>query len=247
VRADRKQTAKVEEGITMEGITGGRARTDVEPRSNALEGQAARALVMLPRLEDSQARIAVELFRMLAEGRPVSHERLAERLGVPEDEVSATLAALPGVFHDDEGRIVAFWGLGLAESRHRVEVEGRTIYAWCFPDTLFFPRILGKRARIESTSPTGERISLVVRPDGVESVTPEGAALTFVRLEGKQFDDNVISNFCHYNFFFPSEEEARRWAEGQPRDFLILTIEEGFELMTRIAGALYGDALGGGR
>jgi hypothetical protein len=83
-------------------------------------------------------------------------------------------------------------------------------------------------------------------PDGIESVAPEGAVLTFVRLEGKQFDDNVISTFCHYNFYFPSEEEARRWAEEQPRDFLILTIEEGFELMTRIAGALYGDALGAG-
>ncbi len=228
----------------MDGISGGRAGTDVHARSNALERQAARAQAMLPTLEKSQARIAVELFRMLAEGNPVSHERLAERLTVPEDDISATLAALPAVFHNDEGKIVAFWGLGLAESRHRVEIDGRTVYAWCCPDTLFFPRILGKSARIESTSPSGERTSLVVRPDGIESVTPEGAALTFVLLEGKQFDDNVISNFCHYNFFFPSEEEARRWAEGQPKDFLILTLEEGFELMTRIAAALYGDALG---
>jgi alkylmercury lyase len=246
VRTDRKQTAKVEEGITMEGIPRGREGTVVHTRSDAVERQAARARVMLPRLEESQARIALGLFRMLAEGQPVSHQQLAERLTVPEGEVPATLAALPAVFYNDEGRIVAFWGLGLGESRHRVEGDGRTVYAWCFPDTLFYPRILGKSAGIESASPTGERISLVVRPDGIESVAPEGAVLTFVRLEGKQFDDNVISTFCHYNFYFPSEEEARRWAEEQPRDFLILTIEEGFELMTRIAGALYGDALGAG-
>jgi alkylmercury lyase len=227
----------------MEGITGGRARTDIHTRSDALERQVARARVMLPRLKESQARIALGLFRTLAEGEPVSHQQLAERLTVPEEEVSATLAALPAVFYNGDGRIVAFWGLGLGKSRHRVEVDGRTVYAWCFPDTLFYPRILGKTARIESTSPSGGRISLVVRPEGIESVTPEGAALTFVRLEGKQFDDNVISNFCHYNYFFPSEEEARRWAEGQPRDFLILTIEQGFELMTRIAGVLYGAAL----
>src|SRR5918996_3805535 len=230
----------------MEGITRGRARTDIHTRSDALERQAARARVMLPRLEESQARIALGLFRMLAEGQPLSHEQLAERLTAPKEEVSATLAALPAVFYNDDGWIVAFWGLGLGKSPHRVEVEGRTVYPWCFPDTLFYPRILGKSVRIESTSPSGERISLVVRPEGIESLTPEGAALTFVRLEGKQFDDNVISNFCHYNYFFPSEEEARRWAEEQPRDFLILTIKEGFELMTRIAGVLYGDALEAG-
>ena len=204
----------------MEGITGGREGTVVHTRSDAVERQAARARVMLPRLEESQARIALELFRTLAEGQPVSHEQLAERLTVPEVEISATLAALPAVFYNDDGWIVAFWGLGLGKSRHRVEVDGRTVYAWCFPDTLFYPRILGKTARIESTSPSGERISLVLRPEGIESVAPEGAALTFVRLEGKQFDDNVISNFCHYNYFFPSEEEARRWAEEQPSDFL---------------------------
>lgn len=230
----------------MEGITGGREGSDLHTHSDAVERQAARARVMLPTLEKSQAHIALELFRTLAEGEPASHNQLAERLSIPKDEVSATLAALPAVFYNNEGRIVAFWGLGLSKSRHRVEVDGRTVYAWCFPDTLFYPRILGKTAKIESTSPSGERISLVVRPDGIESVAPKGGVLTFVRLEGKEFDDNVISNFCHYNFFFPSEEEARHWAEGQPRDFLILTIEDGFELMTRIADALYGDALGAG-
>ncbi len=230
----------------MEAISGGRTGTEVDARFLALERQAARAQSMVPTLERPQARIALGLFRMLAEGRPVSHERLAERLAVPEDEVAATLAALPAAFYNEEGQIVAFWGVGLSETRHRVEVDGRTVYAWCFPDTLFFARILGKSVRIESTSPTGEGISLVVRPDGIKSVTPEGAALTFVRLEGKQFDDNVIRNVCHFNFFFPSEEEARRWAEGHPKDFLVLTIEEGFELMTRITGALYGEALGTG-
>ena len=83
-------------------------------------------------------------------------------------------------------------------------------------------------------------------PGGHREPHPGGCRPHVRSAEGKQFDDNVIGDFCHYNYFFPSEEEARRWAEGQPRDFLILTIEEGFELMTRIAGVLYGDALEAG-
>jgi hypothetical protein len=128
----------------MEGITRGTAGTDVHARSEMLERLAAQARAMLPTLEKWQARTALGLFRMLAEGEAVSHERLAERLTLPVDDVSATLAAFPAVFHDRKGRIVAFWGLGLGKTGHRVEVEGRTVYAWCFPDTLYFPRVLGK-------------------------------------------------------------------------------------------------------
>jgi alkylmercury lyase len=227
----------------MEGITRGTAGTDVHARSEMLERLAAQARAMLPTLEKWQARTAIGLFRMLAEGEAVSHERLAERLTLPVDDVSATLAAFPAVFHDRKGRIVAFWGLGLGKTGHRVEVEGRTVYAWCFPDTLYFPRVLGKSVHVRSTSPTGEEFSLLVRPDGVESVWPAGAVVSFVQLEGKQFDDNVISNFCHYQYPFTSEEEGNRWAKEQSTDLLMLTVEECFELMARIADALFGDAL----
>jgi alkylmercury lyase len=226
----------------VEPITVGTTGTDVPARQH-VERLAAQAQAILPTLTESQARIAIGLFRMLAEGRPVSLERLAERLTLPVDEVSATLAALPAVFHDKQGRIVAFWGLGLGKTRHRVEVDGRTVYAWCLPDTLYFPRVLGKSVHVRSTSPTGAEFSLLVRSDGVESVSPEGAVVSFVQLEGKRFDDDVISNFCHYQYLFTSKEEGNRWAEEQPTELLILTIEEGFELMARISDALFGVAL----
>ena len=138
---------------------------------------------------------------------------------------------------------MAFWGLGLAKTPHRVEVDGRTLYAWCLPDTLYFPRVLGKNVHVRSTSPAGEEFSLLVRPDGVENVSPKGAVVSFVQLEGKQFDDNVISNFCHYQYLFTSEEEGSHWAEEQPTELLILTVQEGFQLMVRIADALFGETL----
>ena len=54
-----------------------------------VERLAAQARAILPTLTESQARIAIGLFQMLAEGKPVSLERLAERLTLPVDEVSA--------------------------------------------------------------------------------------------------------------------------------------------------------------
>ncbi|MGH2739313.1 MAG: organomercurial lyase [Actinomycetota bacterium] len=205
---------------------------------------AAEIVDLTPTLDAGQARVAVALYRLLARGEPVPDGRLAEHLGVPVEEVSATLNALPAVHRDDGKRVVAFWGLSLGETPHRLEVEGQTVYAWCAGDSLFLPRSLGRSARVASAAPdTREPISLVVHPDGVESISPERAVLSFRLPNGKKFDDNIISNFCHHILFFPSEEGGRRWAEGR-EDIVILTILEGFELTRRWVDGVFGAAIG---
>jgi alkylmercury lyase len=227
-----------------------------EQESSRVEGHvvdldrlAARAIASTPALDPAQARVAVGLYRLLAEGEPVSTHALAERLGLAPEEVAATVALLPAVFRDGDGRVIGFWGLAIPEMSptHRLEVEGRTFYAWCAADTLFLPRVIGKTARVDSTFPTsGDPISLVVSPDRIESVSVEGAALSFVRSEGRQIDDAIISTFCHQILFFPSEEEGRRWAHSRD-DVVILPIEVGFELTRRWTDAVFGAPIRGDR
>src|SRR5918996_803594 len=202
----------------MEGITGGREGTVVHTRSDAIERQAARARVMLPRLEESQARIALGLFRMLAEGQPLSHEQLAERLTAPKEEVSATLAALPAVFYNDDGWIVAFWGLGLGKSRHRVEVEGRTVYAWCFPRHPVLPADPGQN-RTDRIDVPERREDLTRRSPGGHREPHPGGCRPHVRSAGGE----AIRRQRHQQFLplqlSPREEprggragrSARRW------------------------------------
>ncbi len=35
-----------------------------------------------------------------------------------------------------------YWGLAIAETKHRLEVDGRALYTWCAWDSLFLPEIL---------------------------------------------------------------------------------------------------------
>ena len=46
----------------------------------------------------------------MAEGQPVPRKVLAERLEVPDETVNRILDGWPGVFSDNERRIVGYWG-----------------------------------------------------------------------------------------------------------------------------------------
>ena len=87
-------------------------------------------------------------------------------------------------------------------------LDGRSVFACCALDALFLPELLGRTVKIESRSPaSAEKVSLTVGPDGMREVSPAGAVLSFLHLDGP-FDDNTRASFCHFVHFFASEEEA---------------------------------------
>lgn len=204
-------------------------------------GQLAGELIAAaPDLDKPGKQIAAAVYRLLAAGEPVSRERLAKRVGLSLESVAAALDSWPGVYTNDEGSVVGFWGLTQLEMPpHRLEVKGRKLYTWCAWDSLFIPQILRSTAQVESTSPTrGDSISLVVGPNGIESVTPEHAVLSFLRpREG--FDEKIIQNFCHY-ILFSSDESGKQWTAEHENTFLLST-DEGFQLGPLWIEGLFGD------
>lgn len=185
-------------------------------------------------------RLAFTLARMLGEGEPVAAGRLAAALGRPEPEVAKELASLPGVYRDDDERVVGSWGLSVVEMPHRLRVEGRELYAWCAWDTLFLPIVLGETAEVESSCPTsGERISLTVSPDGVSDVSPTGTVMTFLLPGDDGFSGDVIRSFCHFVHYVASSDAAGSWTSEHEGTFQ-LTIEDGFELARFWAARLFG-------
>lgn len=122
----------------------------------------------------------VPLLRLLAAGEPVTVEALAAAVGLPVDEVTRRLAAVPDTEYDEQGRIVG-QGLTLRPTRHRFTVAGQELYTWCALDTLIFPTILDRPASIESESPvSGHPIRVSVGENGVTSVQPETAVVSLV-------------------------------------------------------------------
>lgn len=101
--------------------------------------------------------LLVPLLRLLAAGDPVDVATLAASSGRTVEQVTAQLARVPDTEYDDQGRIVG-QGLSLRPTPHQFTVDGHELYTWCALDTLIFPTILDRAARVESTSPaSGQR------------------------------------------------------------------------------------------
>lgn len=184
-----------------------------------------------PDLDPTDERIALAVYRLLADGTPVAPVEVAAVAGAPLPQVSAVLEQWPGVFRDAAGNVVGFWGLPIGEltPTHRFEVDGRALYGWCAWDTLFLPGVLGRTGRVTSTCPTtGEEIVLVVGPNGVIETSHPGAVVSFLLPEAT-FDADVVQRFCHFVHFFASREAGEVWVAEHPGTFL-LSLGEAFEL-----------------
>jgi alkylmercury lyase len=212
-------------------------------QSGLIERLADALIGAVPKLDRGEQTMAVALLRLLANGAPVSDQALAAASGASEEKTRDALASWPGVFRDEEGRVVGFMGLSVVEfGEHRIEVGGRTLTAWCAWDTLFLPELLGETARVRSRCPvTGEQISLTVGPDGPSGVRPAGTVLSFLAPE-RPLDADVVRSFCHFVHFFASERAALEWTAEHPSTFT-LSLEQGFRLGRRTNQASFGRAL----
>lgn len=193
------------------------------------EGLARDLIAAMPILEADEQRVAISLYRLLAEAKPVAPDAVASVARVPLERVQDLLERWPGVYREG-GRVIGFWGLALGGMPHRLWVDERELHAWCAWDTLFLPELLGARAKVASPCPTtGETISLEVVPRrGVRNVNPTGALMSFLHRD-EPFDADTIQTFCHFVHFFRDDDAARAWTARNEGTFS-LSIDDGFRL-----------------
>ena len=216
--------------------------------SDRLEHLAVAVAKAAPDLDEEQRRVALALYRRLAEGSPAPASDVAERAGSDTERVLELLGSWPGVFRDAEGRVIGFWGLTVdrLSPTHRLEVGGRELFAWCAWDTLFLPGILGATARVDSVCPaTGDVISLVVSPERVIRTSHPDAVVSFL-VPDRGFDADVIQTFCHFVHFFASRGAGEVWTAEHSGTFL-LSLDDAFELGRLVNALNFSSALGGGR
>ena len=74
--------------------------------------------------------IARSLYQLLAKGRPVEPETLSQHSGVTLSTIVNALNKWPGVFRNDDGAVIGFWGLAITPvSTHQFVVADTTLYA----------------------------------------------------------------------------------------------------------------------
>ena len=208
-----------------------------------LRALAACFVQAFPKLDATDRRLALHLYRCLARGRAVESRELAKNAGLPEQEIVTKLRGWPGVYYDDAHRVIGFWGLTIVPMAHQLRGEGAALYAWCAWDTLFLPQLLGATLEVESACRgTCQPVRLTVAPTGPLRAEPAGLALSFLVPVSERIESDVITSFCHYVHFFSSERTARPWLARHTDSFL-LSLEEAYELGHRVNRARYGDSL----
>ena len=168
---------------------------------------------------------------LLARSKPASTEEIAAISAKSPEEVRAALDRVPSAEWDEQGRVVGL-GLTLQLTPHRLELEGRTLFAWCALDALLFPILLGRSASIESPCRgTGELVHIEVTSAGIEAVEPPSAVVSIVAARDLATFRRVSCNNAH---FFCSTEAASCWLEKHP-EATILSVEDTFRLGRLIA------------
>jgi alkylmercury lyase len=205
---------------------------------------ADRLSAAMPRLDANEQRVAITLLRQLALGEPVNTGDVASAADLPEAQTAQTLARFSGVFRDEQRLIVGFMGLTVVEvGRHRIQLGGRALSAWCAWDTLFLPELLAEdTVRVTSRSPASDtEIALTVTPAGPSDVQPPETVVSLLLPDG-EFDAGVIERFCHFVHFFSSPEDSEQWLTEHPGTFL-LSLDDAYRLGQLTNRAVFGDAL----
>lgn len=140
-----------------------------------------------------------------------------------------TVERWPNVQRDGQARIVAFAGLSLTPTQHRLEIAGRQLYTWCAWDTLFLPALLEQEAQLESPCPvTATEVRLTVGPDGVRAAHPPPLQVSFPAPASTVTSD-ITASFCCHVRFLAGQDAADAWlADNQGA--LTLSLEDALEL-----------------
>lgn len=196
------------------------------------ENVATAILALFPPFAEGEQRVALTLYRLLAEGGAVSSELLARAARMACTEVEGMLTRWPGVCRDDDGRVTGYGGLTIAETQHRMQIGRNTRYTWCAWDTLFIPELLGVSAQVESACPaTGERVALTVHPDRIE---PHGKRppVSLLAPDPERAAADIVGHFCCHVQFFAAERAGNEWVAKHPGT-LLATLDQAWQLGRR--------------
>lgn len=165
----------------------------------------------------------------LATGKPVAPEHLAAQANVPLDR---TLAIAHEAWEwDPSGERLVGAGLTTRTTRYRVDIDDRTMWTYCAPDTLQLPVMLGQPVHTQSWCPaTGEPIAVRVQPTDVRSVVPPTAVVSFPDTSLRPTLADVRRASCDQSSFYRDAQAASEWLATNPRGRLV-TVAEAFEVL----------------
>ena len=193
-------------------------------------------------LPADHARTAVATFEHLLAGEPAPVADIARAAGVSADAAERFFAGSRGVYRNDDGDVIGFWGVTVVEMPpHRLVTDGPPVWFWCAWDPVIVAPIVGRPLTLETRDPeTGDPVRFTATPDGVRDVSPDTATLSFLRPTG-EWNADVIASFCHYVHAFGNEWTARSWTAERDGTF-VLSLDDSVGLARDGFIVRFGDA-----
>ena len=154
-------------------------------------------------------------FPLLARGRPIPVEAIAEATGARVDLVDRALA-VARCERDARGRLIDLYGMSLTPTLHRLEIDGKILFSCCALWAHVIPKLVAATVRVESVDPIRREVVRVsVSTEGIESVDPAASAATLAIATKEAIEADVGDAFCCQVRHFVSRESAEEFAAAR--------------------------------
>lgn len=195
-------------------------------------------------LSIEEQRVAIQIYRSLSEGIPLSIEKLSKLLvNISVYEITKILESWTGIFYNKKKELIGFWGISIIRMNHKLSIENQKAYAWCAWDAIFIPELINKNVIVDSICPvTKESISLTVTPEKIEAQNHEDIYVSFPEPDVANIMENIVENFCHYIYFFSSKEAGEKWI-SECKGTYLLSLNEVQQLSKRKNHQQFADIL----
>jgi hypothetical protein len=164
------------------------------------------------RLGPAEHELYVWMLRGFGDGSPPSADAIhahATRLGLDPGQSQQKLATEDLVHFDGDGEITVAYPFSGRPTRHRVRIEGHTVFAMCAIDALGIAPMFEQATVIESSDPlTNAEISIWLQPDGTATWQPSEAVVVTGRVCA---DGAAFKGCCQVLNFFASPDNAERY------------------------------------
>jgi hypothetical protein len=181
------------------------------------------------------------MLRGFGGGSPPSAEAIrahTTRLGLDPGQVQEKLAAEDLVHFDGDGEITVAYPFSRRPTRHRVRIEGHTVFAMCAIDALGMAPMFERAIVIESSDPvTNAEIGVWLQPDGTGTWQPNEAVV----VTGHACSDGAaFKRCCQVLNFFASPGNADRYlSEHEDVCGVPITVPQAIEVGRTIFGAVF--------
>ncbi len=154
-------------------------------------------------------------FPLLARGKPLPVEAIAEATGTKVDLVERAVDAAR-CERDARGRVIDLYGMSLTPTLHRLEIDSKILFSCCALWAHVIPKLVAATVRVESVDPIQrEVVRLSVSAEGIESVGPAGSAATLAIATQEAIEADVYDAFCCQVRHFVSRESAEEFAAAR--------------------------------